>query len=365
MKKILKIILAFIVLVIFITFTYVLYVSLQYYRIKDNTKLNVENNTTNNFEFDKEYKVLTYNIGFGAYDHDFSFFLDEAYTRDNKFIVGKYAKAISKKNVINNTNKVIDILKENKSDVYLIQEIDKRANRSYFINQVNEINNNFKDYSSVYTSNFHSAYLAYPIHDMIGKSESGLLTLSKYNFYSNIRRSYPVTKEFFKKFFDLDRAFSVHRSKLKNNKDLVIVNSHMSAYDKGGNIRRKQLEILKVFMKEEKNKGNYVIIGGDFNHDYANTKTLYMGDKKVPDWVFDLSDKDLIDGYNFVIPSNKNLFGTCRGAESPYDKEKTYQVVIDGFIVSDNIEATSTIIDTEYIASDHQPVMLKFKLKEK
>ena len=365
MKKILKIILAFIALVIFITFTYVLYVSLQYYRIKDNTKLNVENNTTNNFEFDKEYKVLTYNIGFGAYDHGFSFFLDEAYTRDNKFIVGKYAKAISKKNVINNTNKVIDILKENKSDVYLIQEIDKRANRSYFINQVNEITNNFKDYSSVYTSNFHSAYLAYPIHDMIGKSESGLLTLSKYNFYSNIRRSYPVTKEFFKKFFDLDRAFSVHRSKLKNNKDLVIVNSHMSAYDKGGNIRRKQLEILKVFMKEEKNKGNYVIIGGDFNHDYANTKTLYMGDKKVPDWVFDLSDKDLIDGYNFVIPSNKNLFGTCRGAESPYDKEKTYQVVIDGFIVSDNIEATSTIIDTEYIASDHQPVMLKFKLKEK
>lgn len=365
MKRILKIILAFIALVIFITFTYVLYVSLQYYRIKDNTKLNVKNNTTNNFEFDKEYKVLTYNIGFGAYDHDFSFFLDEAYTKDNKFIVGKYAKAISKKNVINNTNKVIDILKENKSDVYLIQEIDKRANRSYFINQVNEITNNFKDYSSVYTSNFHSAYLAYPIHDMIGKSESGLLTLSKYNFYSNIRRSYPVTKEFFKKFFDLDRAFSVHRSKLKNNKDLVIVNSHMSAYDKGGNIRRKQLEILKVFMKEEKNKGNYVIIGGDFNHDYANTKTLYMGDKKVPDWVFDLSDKDLIDGYNFVIPSNKNLFGTCRGAESPYDKEKTYQVVIDGFIVSDNIEATSTIIDTEYIASDHQPVMLKFKLKEK
>lgn len=97
MKRILKIILAFIALVIFITFTYVLYVSLQYYRIKDNTKLNVENNTTNNFEFDKEYKVLTYNIGFGAYDHDFSFFLDEAYTRDNKFIVGKYAKAISKK----------------------------------------------------------------------------------------------------------------------------------------------------------------------------------------------------------------------------------------------------------------------------
>lgn len=364
MKTILKIILGIILILLFVVITYVLYVNFTYYRIKDNTILNINNNQKETFEFNKEYKVLTYNVGFGAYDHDFSFFLDEAYTKDNKFISGKYAKAISKNNVINNTNKIIDILKENKSDVYLIQEIDKKANRSYFVNQVEELIKAFKGYSSVYTSNFHSAYLAYPLHDMIGKSESGLLTLSKYNFYSNIRRSYPVTNEFFKKFFDLDRAFSVHRTKLKNNKELVIVNSHMSAYDKGGNIRKKQLEMLKFFMKEEKEKGNYVIIGGDFNHDYANSKTLYMGDKKIPDWVFDLSDKDLIEGYEFVVPVNKNLYGTCRGAESPYDKNKTYQVVVDGFIISSNIEAESEIINTDYIASDHQPVVLKFKLKE-
>ena len=364
MKTILKIILGIILIVLFVVITYVLYVNFTYYRIKDNTILNINNNQKETFEFNKEYKVLTYNVGFGAYDHDFSFFLDEAYTKDNKFISGKYAKAISKNNVINNTNKIIDILKENKSDVYLIQEIDKKANRSYFVNQVEELIKAFNGYSSVYTSNFHSAYLAYPLHDMIGKSESGLLTLSKYNFYSNIRRSYPVTNEFFKKFFDLDRAFSVHRTKLKNNKELVIVNSHMSAYDKGGNIRKKQLEMLKFFMKEEKEKGNYVIIGGDFNHDYANSKTLYMGDKKIPDWVFDLSDKDLIEGYEFVVPVNKNLYGTCRGAESPYDKNKTYQVVVDGFIISSNIEAESEIINTDYIASDHQPVVLKFKLKE-
>ena len=364
MKTILKIILGIILIVLFVVITYVLYVNFTYYRIKDNTILNINNNQKETFEFNKEYKVLTYNVGFGAYDHDFSFFLDEAYTKDNKFISGKYAKAISKNNVINNTNKIIDILKENKSDVYLIQEIDKKANRSYFVNQVEELIKAFNGYSSVYTSNFHSAYLAYPLHDMIGKSESGLLTLSKYNFYSNIRRSYPVTNEFFKKFFDLDRAFSVHRTKLKNNKELVIVNSHMSAYDKGGNIRKKQLEMLKFFMKEEKEKGNYVIIGGDFNHDYANSKTLYMGDKKIPEWVFDLSDKDLIEGYEFVVPVNKNLYGTCRGAESPYDKNKTYQVVVDGFIISSNIEAESEIINTDYIASDHQPVVLKFKLKE-
>ena len=136
MKTILKIILGIILIVLFVVITYVLYVNFTYYRIKDNTILNINNNQKETFEFNKEYKVLTYNVGFGAYDHDFSFFLDEAYTKDNKFISGKYAKAISKNNVINNTNKIIDILKENKSDVYLIQEIDKKANRSYFVNQV-------------------------------------------------------------------------------------------------------------------------------------------------------------------------------------------------------------------------------------
>ena len=47
---------------------------------------------------------------------------------------------------------------------------------------------------------------------------------------------------------------------------MVLVNSHMSAYDEGGVIRSQQLEMLTSFMAEEYKKGNWVIIGGDFNH---------------------------------------------------------------------------------------------------
>ena len=45
----------------------------------------------------------------------------------------------------------------------------------------------------------------------------------------------------------------------ENGKNLYIVNSHMSAYDKGGVIRAKQLELLNKTMQQEYNKGNYVI----------------------------------------------------------------------------------------------------------
>ena len=40
----------------------------------------------------------------------------------------------------------------------------------------------------------------------------------------------------------------------------------MSAYDKGGTIRAKQLEMLNAVLKEERDKGNYIVAGGDFNH---------------------------------------------------------------------------------------------------
>jgi len=62
MKNIIKIILVFIALLVFIVVTYVLYVSLTYYRIKDNVKLDISNNQNNTIDFNKEYKMLTYNI---------------------------------------------------------------------------------------------------------------------------------------------------------------------------------------------------------------------------------------------------------------------------------------------------------------
>ena len=55
---------------------------------------------------------------------------------------------------------------------------------------------------------------------------------------------------------------------------------------------------------------------------------------------------------------------TCRGADIPYEKGVNYVTVIDGFIVSDNVEVISNAtVDTQYAYSDHNPVKLCFKLK--
>lgn len=64
---------------VIIVLSYVIYISCQYYRIEDNKIYTdeIDNNKQETVVVGKEYSITTYNIGFGAYNHDFSFFMDQ------------------------------------------------------------------------------------------------------------------------------------------------------------------------------------------------------------------------------------------------------------------------------------------------
>ncbi len=339
--------------------SYVLYVVGQYSRIPDNTALEVVGEIGGGVERDRQYSILTYNIGFGAYGPDYSFFMDTGVMKDGRKTQGKYGKGLSYESVRKNTDGSLNAVEKQDADFVLLQEVDEKADRSYKINQLAEFRA-LQGYNSVYACNFHSAYLFYPFNDPHGASNAGLVTLSKYKINSALRRSYPISTGF-SKFLDLDRAFSVCRCDLEDGKQLVLVNSHMSAYDKGGTIRAEQLAFLNEFLKEEKTKDNYVIVGGDFNHDIADSAELFESQQKRPEWVYDLTDEDLTEGYKIAAATNAP---TCRGADIPYEKGVDYTVVIDGFIVSDNVEVTGIEnIDLDFAYSDHNPARMTFKLK--
>ncbi|MGN0789152.1 MAG: endonuclease, partial [Christensenellales bacterium] len=114
-------------------------------------------------------------------------------------------------------------------------------------------------------------------------------------------------------------------------------------------------------LAEEAEKGNYVVVGGDFNHDIADSMNLFTTEQKVPEWVFKLTNDDLTNGYKFATANN---VPTCRSTDMPYTKDVNYTVVVDGFIVSDNIEVKWVRnIDTDFTYSDHNPVEMSFMLK--
>lgn len=375
-KKIIKIVcivLACIVaLFALIVGIYVAYVALQYYRIDDNQTLEIENARTEKVRTEQTYSLLSYNLGFGAYSPEYSFFMDTGEMNDGTKVAGIYAKGMNKADVEKNVSGQLAVSKAQNADFYFFQEVDVKAHRSYKINMYERAKAEFAEYSAVYAENFHTANLLYPFNDPIGKTNAGILTLSRYSTERAVRRSFPITESFIDKLFDLDRCFAVHYLPVEGSeKQLALINLHMSAYDEGGTVRAQQLEMLNGVLAEERAKGNYVIAGGDFNHcliadngfDSDEEALQYFeSGQKTPDWVKNsvLHNSELAEGFQIVASLNA---ATCRGADIPYEAGVNYSTVIDGFLVSDNVTIVSEqTVDTQYAYSDHNPVLLQFKL---
>jgi endonuclease/exonuclease/phosphatase family metal-dependent hydrolase len=376
-KKILIALISVIVIALLVVGIYLLYVILGYDRIDDQQTLainRVENAEQTalpvvQLQTDEAYTAVTFNIGFGAYNHDFSFFLDEGALADGTPTVGSESRAASQAVVAQNTETVIAQALAEEPDIMLFQEVDVRADRSWEVDQVQSILDELPAGTWYdYATNFHTGFLFYPIAKPIGSiADSGLLTISDFEISSAERRSLPVSDAFPTKYFDLDRCISVSRLPVANAQgaptgELVLINVHPSAYDEGGIIRAQQMELLADLIAAEYAQGNYVIVGGDFNHAFGGSESLFMNGMQQPPWVQAFDESLLPEGFGLVLASNYTTVATCRDTSTPYLPGVSYQVVLDGFIVSDNIRASAFNIDADYLGSDHNPVRLEFTL---
>lgn len=342
---------------------YVLYVVLQYHRVPDHTALDINGNSAVRLQAGTAYTAITYNIGFGAYNHDFTAFTDTGTMADGTPTKGQFSKARSRDIVEANTSGSLATAAAEMPDLVLMQEVDTDSTRSYRINQVTSAQAQWPQYGAVYAQNFDSAFLAYPLNDMTGTIHSGLLTLSRFEVEAAERRTYPVDLSFPTKFFDLDRCFSVTRLPVEGGGELVLINNHMSAFDEGGLIRAQQMEMLMGVLAEEQAKGNWVIVGGDFNHALHGTLESYPSGQQVPPWIYPFDDNVLPAGFSAVRPGNVGSVASCRSVDIPYQPGVNYTVTVDGFIVSSNVSATSSIVNTNFATSDHNPVTLRFTLE--
>lgn len=133
--------------------------------------------------------------------------------------------------------------------------------------------------------------------------------------------------------------------------------------------------------KTDKKTGNYVLCGGDFNHDLKasadeensetvkNDQSNSSDDREYESWAYPFPRGELPDHFSFCIDQLSeeecnNLWNSARNADMEYIPGETYTVTLDGFIISDNIDCISyENINTGYSYSDHDPVYLEFKLK--
>ncbi|EOL43775.1 hypothetical protein [Enterococcus caccae] len=358
LKKALKICLGILTLFIAIILAYVGYVYFSYSRIADNLSVEtIQKAKVTQVSTNKEYKITTFNIGYGSYTPDYTFFMDG----------GKQSKAVSKASVVENISGVIDTTKMIDPDFALFQEVDKKATRSRGVDEVTQITQQFNDYSSVFATNYDSAFLMYPILDPIGKSQSGILTLSNSEIEETTRYSLPIETNF-NKFFDLDRAFTVSKIPVENGKYLMLYNVHLSAYIKDQKIQKEQVHKLFDHMKNEYKKGNYVVGGGDFNHDLldSSTETFKNDTKEEYTWLQPFPKKELPKNLHVAtLNETETPVPSVRNLDKPYKKGESFVALIDGFIISDNVENIGgKVIDGAFKNSDHNPIQLTFKLNK-
>ncbi|QNL45384.1 endonuclease/exonuclease/phosphatase family protein [Oscillibacter hominis] len=354
MKRVLKWGLCLLLVLILAVAGYVIYAYAAYYRVEDGLELDVNRNQEARVEADTLYKIVSYNVGFGAYSADYSFFMDG----------GRESRARSKEAVEENIGGALEAVASQNPQFVLFQEVDIGSTRSYQADERAMIQERMAGYGGVFAQNYDSPYLFWPLNEPHGKSRSGMLTLSAYRIGESRRRSLPVEEGLWK-FLDLDRCYSVSRLPVDNGRELVLINAHLSAYTKDGSIADAQLRQLAAQMLEEYQKGNYVICGGDFNKDLLGDSSAVFGvSGEEYSWAQPFPVDSVPEGFTLVAPLDEERpVASCRNADRPYDAATAYTLTVDGFLVSDNVSVEKgSVVDTGFAWSDHNPVYLDFRL---
>ena len=352
-KKVFKIVLIVLGAVLLLAAGLILWLSVCEFKPADVTDVKVENNSqVGEFSpfLDQELTVISWNIGYAGLGKDSDFFMDG----------GENVSSADQDTV---TASLLGIYKQlytgnNQAGIYMLQEVDKNSARTYGMDESDCLG----IYNSTYALNYSCPFVPYPLPP-IGRVNSGLLTTTMYDIDSSERISLPCPFDWPVSTANLKRCLLVSYLPIEGSSSkLVIVNLHLEAYDDGeGKIA--QTKQLREFIQSEYEKGNYVIAGGDFNQVFPGGIEKYPNEHPEL-WEPGIITEDIMPegwslAYDLETPS-------CRLLNQPYDPEdieNTQYYVIDGFIISPNVELISVeTLNAGFEFSDHNPVQLKVRL---
>jgi len=299
----------------------------------------------------REFTFFTWNIGYGGLGEGMDFFYE-----GGKRVKPDKAEFLGYFKGIEQTIHQIDT-----ADFLFIQEIDIQAKRSYFIDEEASILKILPAYCSALARNYDFRYVPVPFTNPMGRVVAGLATISKFSPVTTERISFTGDFSWPKRLFLLKRCFVVMRFDLTGGKQLVIINTHNSTFDKGGRLRKSEFLKLHEFITNEFFKGNFVIAGGDWNNNPRGFDPEKIKTGDVVKYVEPPIDATFLTDWEFVFDT---LSPTNRDVDIPYEKGKTKTTIIDFFVISPNVElkTVKTLVDN-FANSDHNPVIMKVILK--
>jgi len=355
MGKIINLVLktiGWLLLVVVLTFAgFLLFITLSDYK-PEPVEILVERTTVSTIEQDT-FKLMNWNIGYAGLGKEMDFFYDEGTkVRPTEALGRKYLDGIKAFVSANDT-----------VDFWMLQEVDIKAKRSHHMNEVDEIEKVKKGSFGVFAKNYDVPFVPVPIYEPMGCVEGGLIIFSEFPPTEAVRYAYPLIADWPDKLFLLDRCFVLNRYPLQSGRDLIVINTHNSAYVYDSALRVHELQIIKKIMLTEYNNGNFVIAGGDWNQNPPGYEpsNIYNGHKFFKSEVQmnpDFMPEGWIWAYDNSAPTNRQNY-------QAFVKGENGTTCLDYYLTSPNVEVLETkVIDLNFENSDHNPVFLKIVLKE-
>jgi endonuclease/exonuclease/phosphatase family metal-dependent hydrolase len=298
-----------------------------------------------------EFNLLTWNIGYAGLGKEMDFFYEG----------GTMVRPLQSQCTTYLKNILHSIKMVDSADFIFIQEVDANSHRTYKIDEVVQFQQALPDYHTVFAKNYDVLFVPVPLKEPMGRVEAGQMTLSKLAPDSAKRYALQGSYSWPKRLFLLDRCFIHTQFTLPSGKILSLINLHNSAFSDAAEARQMELEKIKKLMTDLFAKGHYVIVGGDWNQNppQFNASLIKDGNKT---FAFEhVPESFKPEGWNWAVD---RLRATNRNVNESYLKGRTLTTIIDFFLTSPNVEITSVkTIANGFENSDHQPVVLKVRLK--
>ena len=349
--KILKILGLIVLLAVLLFGAFLTYSTITYYDPKPELTL-FESPQPDTIPCDSTLKIISWNIGYAGLGDNMDFFYDS----------GKKVRDTYERTAVNLDSITLFLQRDKSFSFILIQEVDIHSKRTYYINELDTFKTNINYYAAL-APNYVAKFVPIPPSSPMGQVNSGILSLSKFSPTISTRYSYPGKFGWPNRLFNLRRCMLVNRYPTKNGKEFILINTHKSAFD-DGSLKKQEMQFLHDFVLEEYAKGNYVIVGGDWNQSPPTFKLNTFGENYKVDFfkLTNVSSDFMPNDWRWVYDPSS---ATNRYLNESYSPGKTFKEIIDFFLVSPNVDVVqSHTFDLNFRNSDHNPVSIGFKLKK-
>lgn len=287
--------------------------------------------------------LLTWNLGYGG----------EGASTSLSYDGGKHLLPAKRSGVLANTAGIVETLHHTPADIYLLQEVARPSTINHGVNLLGRITDALPCYAHSFSPKISEGFLG--IHVDIGEATISHFIPAAERRYNLPRIPGPHLLK--QRYFLLVTRYPIAGS----SHELVVANLHLAVIDKGARTRMAQLRAMERFMRAEYRKGNYVLLGGDWNLQFTKTHFPMTTNPRYLRWVHAMPSwfppPGWHRGYARGVP-------TVRSLDQPYRKGHNFTTIGDGFVYSPNIALKGIhVIRDGFAYSDHQPVVATIALR--